>query len=305
MNDSYIKEKLFRIMLYMRSTGLGTTLYCFMDDIGIRIALSRFFNYLDSLKKTKTEEVKKSYEFYNSNIKKIESVISLLEDEESKKVYRAIWKYRYTGNYSDLPSNSYRSQYFYNDFFKYNKNETLIDCGAFDGDTIRSFKKMARRKGISAYKIIAFEPDHHNYISLVRNHPDVLARNAGCWDKNETLSFRSDGYESQIEKKTANDTDNSIGTIECVRIDDVKECETASFIKMDIEGAERNAIIGAYNTIKKNKPKLAICIYHSDDDMVDIPLMIHEMIPEYKMFIRHHSNSRGETVLYCVPDEVD
>jgi FkbM family methyltransferase len=301
MNDSCIKEKLFRIMLYLRSTTLGTAIYCLLDDIGIRIAISRFFNYMEGFRKTKSEEIKKSYEFYNNNIERIENVVSLLNDEESKEVYKSIWKFRCTGNYSDLPNNSYRSQYFQNNFFKYNETETLIDCGAFDGDTVRSFKKIARRKGISDYRIIAFEPDYHNYINLVRNHPDVLAKNAGCWDKNEKLTFRSDRYESRIDLQNPNDNDNSIETIECVRIDDIEECATASFIKMDIEGAERNALSGAYNTIKNNMPKLAICIYHSDDDMVELPLMIHEMIPGYKMYIRHHSNSRGETVLYCAP----
>ncbi len=303
MNDSCVKEKLFRLMLFLRSTGLGTAIYNFMDDIGVRIAISRFFNCLDALKKTRPEEVKKSYEFYQENIKKIEKVISLLEDEESKRIYRDIWKFRCTGDYSDLPSNSYRSQYFYNNFFIYSNKETLIDCGAFDGDTIRSFKKMARKKGISEYIIIAFEPDYHNYTNLVRNHPDIIAKNAGCWDKNEILSFHSDGYESQIELQHSVDIDKSMETVECLRIDDVEECVTASFIKMDIEGAEKKAIIGATNIIKNNIPKLAICIYHSDDDMVEIPLMVHEMMPEYKMYIRHHSNSRGETVLYCMRDK--
>ena len=162
---------------------------------------------------------------------------------------------------------------------------------------------MARKKGISDYKIVAFEPDYHNYTNLVRNHPDILAYNAGCWDKNETVTFHSDGYESQIDLQSPRIINNTVEKVECVRIDDIAECEKASIIKMDIEGAEQKAIIGAYNTISVNKPKLAICIYHSDEDMVEIPIMLHEMIPEYKMYIRHHSNCRGETVLYCVPEE--
>ncbi|WP_442857226.1 FkbM family methyltransferase [Butyrivibrio sp. INlla18] len=72
----------------------------------------------------------------------------------------------------------------------------------------------------------------------------------------------------------------------------------ATFIKMDIEGAEKNAILGAAHIIKKNKPKLVICIYHSDGDMMNIQLVIHEMVPEYKLYVRHHSNSYPETVLY-------
>ena len=68
---------------------------------------------------------------------------------------------------------------------------------------------------------------------------------------------------------------------------------------MDIEGSELPALKGAVNIIKRNKPKLAICIYHSDSDMIDIAEWIHTVVPEYRLFVRQHSWEITETVLYA------
>ena len=69
---------------------------------------------------------------------------------------------------------------------------------------------------------------------------------------------------------------------------------------MDIEGAELESLQGARKTIRRDRPKLAVCIYHKPEDMIEIPLYIKELVPEYKLYIRHHSNSGTETVLYAV-----
>lgn len=69
---------------------------------------------------------------------------------------------------------------------------------------------------------------------------------------------------------------------------------------MDIEGSELEALKGAVHTIQRDKPKLAICIYHKPEDMTEIPLYIKSLVPEYKLYVRHHSNCCTETVLYAV-----
>ena len=73
-------------------------------------------------------------------------------------------------------------------------------------------------------------------------------------------------------------------------IDLCAECSDASFIKMDIEGAEMKALQGAKDTIKRNHPVLAISIYHSNEDMVRIIPYIHGLIPQYDLYIRHHTD---------------
>ncbi len=68
---------------------------------------------------------------------------------------------------------------------------------------------------------------------------------------------------------------------------------------MDIEGAERKTIEGAENIIKKYRPELAICVYHRADDIFEIPLAIKKLVPEYKLYLRQHSDSLLDTVLYA------
>ena len=69
---------------------------------------------------------------------------------------------------------------------------------------------------------------------------------------------------------------------------------------MDIEGAELPALQGAKNTIQKNKPKLAISIYHSNEDMLRLAEYIHGIVPEYKLYVRAHTMGIAETILYAV-----
>lgn len=73
-----------------------------------------------------------------------------------------------------------------------------------------------------------------------------------------------------------------------------------TYIKMDIEGAETEAIIGAERTIRNYKPKLAICLYHKAEDIFMIPLLIHKINSSYRMYIRHYSDCKTDTLLYAV-----
>ena len=125
------------------------------------------------------------------------------------------------------------------------------------------------------------------------NWSKVYVFNSGVFDKKCTLRFDSgkEGSSSIIEDGT--------DVIEVDMIDNIDECQNATFIKMDIEGSEPEAIMGAAELIKRNKPKLAICIYHSDEDMINIIGLVHKLVPDYKMFVRQHSIYETETVLYC------
>jgi len=98
----------------------------------------------------------------------------------------------------------------------------------------------------------------------------------GMWEKKEELSF------SSVDS-----------------IDHVHAQEKVTLIKMDIEGSEKQALTGAENIIRRDRPKLAICIYHNPEDLFEIPFLIKKMVPEYKLYIRHHSDTYAETVVYA------
>lgn len=185
-----------------------------------------------------------------------------------------------------------REQYF-DKVITLEKGEIFIDAGAFDCGTDIDFIKRC-----PDYKeIIAFEPDPVQYsdcldrieVCQMRN---VKIHNAGLWNKKDTLPFLVGGASGCVSDK---------GTI-MVRLDALDHIlsEGASYIKMDIEGAELKALEGARNTIMNYKPKLAICVYHKPEDIIEIPLYLHKIVPEYSFYLRHHSRTWAETVLYAV-----
>ena len=113
------------------------------------------------------------------------------------------------------------------------------------------------------------------------------------WKEKAELGFSQNGDAgSKI-------TDGAGTKISVDSIDDICAGDTVTFIKMDIEGSELNALQGAINTIRRDRPRLAICIYHSLEDLYEIPLWIKETVPEYRIYIRHHSDNEAETVVYA------
>jgi len=118
------------------------------------------------------------------------------------------------------------------------------------------------------------------------------------WNETGKLSFGRETYGS-FEYVSVLKIDDFFlrQTVPAVRIDDITN--NATFIKMDIEGAELNALKGAKKTIIANTPKLAISIYHQLNDLWEIPIYIKQLVPEYKLYVRHHSKTIAETVLYA------
>ena len=87
-----------------------------------------------------------------------------------------------------------------------------------------------------------------------------------------------------------------------IKLDSLLRHEKVSFIKMDIEGSELEALKGAQTIIKEQRPKMAICVYHKIEDLWKIPLFLHKINPEYKIYIRHHAKFWvSETVCYAIP----
>lgn len=187
-------------------------------------------------------------------------------------------------------------QYFNPDFIHYEENEIFVDAGCLNlGTSILLSKNCPNLQ-----KVYAYEPDPQNYQQCLQNAaqlPNTIVKvfPYGTWSQKATLSFMasSDGS-SRI-------TDDGQVSIETISIDETIDAQDrVTFIKMDVEGAELESLKGARQTIQRCKPKLAICIYHKPEDMTEIPLLIKSIVPEYKLYIRHHSNSVAETVLYAV-----
>lgn len=285
---------LWHIMMTMGKSSIGSIISKGLYVIKLPQLWNMVSYHLD--KKNPTEEMKNAYEFFSKETSKarIEKIVSLLEDEESKSVYLGCIKFRYTHDFKDRPKYNTKNQYFPNDILSISEKEVFVDCGAYNGDTIRSFKKYAK-KGYK--KIIAFEPDQANIDMIRRYDKNITIIPAAVWCEDTQLGFCGGGG---AVSRIADNTDEQSSLVPARAIDTVAECEDATFIKMDIEGAEFQALNGAKKTIVKNRPKLAICIYHSDEDMLRLIELIDGWNLGYKFYVRHHAQKISETVVYAV-----
>lgn len=184
--------------------------------------------------------------------------------------------------------------------------EIFVDGGGFDGSTSLDFYHWCNNmpEVLSGEKIVLnraafsyiWEPDMDNIKKIhekLSGKMDYKIIEKGLWDKTSVLKFLMNGS----SESTISDSGNieiSVDTIDNM-------CDRKpTFIKMDIEGAEYNALLGAKKTISINKPKLAISVYHKPEDIVTLPKLLLEMNPDYKFWLRHYSFGDNETVLYAL-----
>lgn len=221
-------------------------------------------------------------EFCGENIDDIEKAYDLLADEKSRCIYENIIKYKLSGRL-DYLKNSYSSkdEVFY-DILRLGQNESYLDLGAYRGDTIDEFLRYTR--GNYSY-ITALEPDRKSFAKLKAHMSDmknIRIFRMGIWSEDRDMSFEESlGRGSNIGQGGGNDLAvTSIDTLYAVR--------RVSYIKMDVEGSEWQAIIGGINTIKRDKPKLNIAAYHRSEDIFSIPILINSIEPCYKLYMRQH-----------------
>ena len=175
--------------------------------------------------------------------------------------------------------------------------EVFADVGCYDGLSSVFFNEWCGWNGFS----YCFEPDRTN---IDRIHRILKKKNVsayklidkGAWSRGGTLSFVSMGNSvSHVSEK-----DTGADSIEVIALDDCLYDKGVTFIKMDIEGAEYEALKGTKRIIREQKPKLAICIYHRPEDIWKLPELILEFNDSYKLYLRHYSYKDNESVLYAV-----
>ena len=230
--------------------------------------------------------------YLKQNIDNYKKAYSLLEDEYSKEVYLNRIKEAYLECDISQIVSSEDEEYFDKEIILA-KDEVFVDCGGFDGETAARF---ANRVNGKYKKIIIFEPEEPKKELIQRNLSGYKYDfySYGLWSSDTILKFDARGdCASSIDE--LGDTEIAVKTLDGMIFQDAP-----TFIKMDIEGAETEALKGCRKIIEEYKPKLAICIYHKPEDLFEIPIMIKEMCPEYKLTIRQYANSRFETVCYAV-----
>lgn len=219
--------------------------------------------------------------FLEKHKEEFQEVFDLLSDDISKKVFINVIKHNISldKKYYDNIKNLEIQGYFGTELYTEDDNDIIIDGGAFDGDTYREFL-TASDKVFKEY--IAYEPDENNYKILEKIQDGRLKIiKKGLGEKKGVLKFASGmGVSSAFSEE---------GDIE-VEVDAIDNLELegkVTFIKMDIEGAEKLALQGAGRIIKNDAPVLAISAYHKKEDMYELVKLIKEINPDYAIYYRH------------------
>lgn len=233
--------------------------------------------------------------------KKVEDVLNICEDEKSKKIFKYLtdsWKQE------DLSDDYFeciydKNQYFDTNIVNLSEDEVFVDVGAYIGDTLENFLVHSKN---NFEKVYLFELDKKIYSRLQDNIKNmgeigkkIDAYPYGLSDENKRVCF----VEGDSSSSITDEKGDAFGDVR--RMDDLLKNERVTFIKMDIEGAETAALRGAEEIIKSQKPKLAICIYHSPEDMLNIPVYLKKLVPDYHIYIRHYTDMMLETVCYAIP----
>lgn len=240
------------------------------------------------------------------HLKMFEKSYQLLEDEESRNVFCGVLNSVLTGDlsyYEEVMTST--QQYFLKNLIPKLENHIFVDIGAYNGDTIEQFLEFTDGK---YERIYAFEPIHSSAELIKENLkglPNFELYEVAASNKKDKCAYYCNDYgeltmATTIQSQGAND---DIQYFYTDTIDKVINGKRVTFMKMDIEGSELEALQGASETIKTNHPFLAICVYHRKEDLIDIISYCKKLVPEYKLYLRHHSVTPSDTVLYCVYEE--
>jgi len=224
------------------------------------------------------------------NDKKIRELLS--HDKESMETYLDQLAFRRNPNYHVQRTPRDVSKVYFEDFFTRRNDEHFVDCGAADGDTAREFMRQWKEWHL----ITAFEPDPSNYRGLRKLENGKI-------DMHWSAISDHVGIEAFV---ATSDQSSHLGNgnvlVPVSKLDGLLRIPP-TFIKMDIEGSEREALWGARESIRINSPVLAICAYHKGDDLWTIPLLIDSIQPNYRLFFRQYMEKSWELIWYAVPSE--
>jgi FkbM family methyltransferase len=231
----------------------------------------------------------------------IERGFELWSDDASRAEYLSQVRFRFALDFDGLPSPDVHDQYFPDDLFKIRDDEVFVDCGAFDGDTLKALLEVH----VPSFRgqIVALEPDPSNlqkltqYVSALRQElrgrVSIMPLAAGA--RREKVSFAATGT-------AAAGIDHSGPLrVDCAPLDEILKDTDPTYIKMDIEGGELEALEGARTVIRRTAPILAVSIYHRPDHVWKIPLLISSIQPQYRYFLRPHNEEGWDLVCYAVP----
>ena len=220
--------------------------------------------------------------FYEKNIRDIENTYSMLSDDISKHTFENIISFKLSGRLEYLTECFCEKDEAFRNILRLGKNESYLDLGAYRGDTISEFLDYTDG---SYSDITALEPDRKTYKKLCEyagGMENTKLFNMGIWSEDCDMHFNNSlGRGSSIRS-------DGEQTLAVTKIDTLYKKRRLTYLKADVEGAEEQMIKGGIDTLRRDKPKLNIALYHRSEDIFKLPLMIKKIQPEYNIFMRQH-----------------
>lgn len=229
-------------------------------------------------------------EYYLAHEKEITVVYDLLADDVSKKVCTDILTYKITGRCAPLFSCVTDKEEVFSSLIPLTPQEDYLDLGAYNGDTIRELLSVT---GGSFSSITALEPEPHSFKKLsayvresLADSANIRLENAGIGETTGTVLMASGRGRGSAKGKSRQFTGKMRETM--IYAGDDLAC-APTYVKMDVEGMERAAICGMKHTLISCRPKLNIALYHRTEDLFDLPLLLKDLLPSYRFYLRRHN----------------
>jgi FkbM family methyltransferase len=230
------------------------------------------------------------------DFKKLNHLYNLLYDATSKQTLIALLNFRLSFNesYTAPILSIEKNKYFEPSIYQVTSDDCFVDCGAFVGDTFEELISKTNGK-IKGY--YGFEPSNESFktaYKIIKKYKNTTIYPIGIFSCKRTAFFDTD----LLSTMRCIDDKNGSVTISVDTLDNVLNGRKITYIKMDIQGTEIEALKGAKNIIKEQKPVLVISAYHKFDDLWEIPLLIDSFGVSYNYYLRHYASD--DTILYCV-----
>lgn len=214
----------------------------------------------------------------------LQQVYDRLADDWSRRVFAAALNYKLSGRLCYLWCCETERSQDLRELFRWRAQETYVDLGAYNGDTIQEFLELVQGQ---YNRIIAVEPDRRNYKKLAAfaaasGLQRLQTVERAVWNEETELVFSDSGGR---QSTLLTDKQSTVATI---AVDTLLQDQQATYIKMDVEGAELQALQGSARQISAGKPKLFVAAYHHDADLFLLPLLLWQLAPDYKIYLRKH-----------------
>lgn len=236
-----------------------------------------------------------TYAYCRENAEKIQAVYDMLADEKSRRTYADVLNFKISGKIEYLNNCTSPKEEIYGKIIPLGNDEVFADLGAYNGDTAEEFITAC---GGNFRHIYAFEPNPKNFRKLTKNLPaseKITLFNAAAGRENGTVKISAN--EGRMSRENGS---GKTALIPVLAVDNAVQ-EDVTLLKLDVEGGEREALEGARRHIE-NGAKILCSLYHRNDDMFDLPLLIKSINPKLKFYVRHQLYIPAwETNLYAVP----